>query len=289
MYFIAILAVLALMQYRRSLFLQLQNDKWYEAFCNKLQVLAPNSHVAMLVAVLLPSLVVWLVLVTLGDTLWGLTALIIAIVVLIYSLGRGDYSSRFMQYRKAWEHNEPEKIPAILQAVEPQYVPHVEAGMAEYHVAARQVFIHAAFTRLFVVLFWFALAGPAAALLYRLLRLYQQDSEDSLAAMLIAIMEWPAVRVFGISVAFLGNFSSALGVWMSTALDVGLSARRVLCEVTLAALDLDMQWQSNEFVANHSFEQLSSMAQSETMTIEHLVKRCLVFAIVCIAIIHIVI
>lgn len=289
MYFVAILIVLALMQYKRDIFERLQDDSWFDKLCQQLHLAMPGSNASMLVAVLLPCAVLWLFLLLLGDSLWGLTGLAACVLVLIYAFGRGDFSSRFEQYSQAWQNSEPEKIPAILQAIDPQYAPHVQADLPELHIAARRIFIYGAFTRLFVVLFWFALAGPVAALLYRLLRLYNREAEQQLASLLIAVMEWPVVRVFGISAALLGNFSSALGVWTATALNAGLSARRILCEVSLAALDLDMLWQDDGYISRHSPQQLAAQAREETIAIERLVKRCLVFAVVGIAIVHIVI
>lgn len=289
MYFIAILIVLALLQYRSEWIMHLQNDNLFAGLCRHWASLVPaGSNPHLLLSVLTPVLLLGLLLALFGKMLWGLPGLLLALLTLAYALGRGDYSSRFGQYRQAWLDDAPQRIPAILQALDPQQAIHANATAAELHVQARCTFIYSAFTRLFVVLFWFALAGPMLALLYRLLRLYAAAHASSTASLLIAALEWPVVRVFGITVALLGNFSSTLAVWLASALNTGMSARRILHELCLAALGQDMQWQQPRFLRSQTPAQQAASAQAEITAIEVLLKRCLVFAVVVIALLHVI-
>src|SRR5690606_12365036 len=67
----------------------------------------------------------------------------------------------------------------------------------------------------FAVLFWFMLLGAPGALLYRC-------SERVAAAggggWLLALLEWPALRAFGLLTALAGRPGRALGVWLETRL-----------------------------------------------------------------------
>jgi len=65
-----------------------------------------------------------------------------------------------------------------------------------------------------VVIFWFFLLGAPAALAYRLLALHGDlglDSDDRRAVKWLWLMEWLPVRLLGITLGLVGNFSQAAG------------------------------------------------------------------------------
>lgn len=287
MYFISILIVLALMQYRRDSFSVIQRDGWFYRLLQLVARKTDGNDYSVIFTVLLPCILLALLLFLTGKWLWGLAELLICIVILVYSIGRGEYIGRFEDYIEAWQTGQTARIPSILQALDKHYVPHMGDDAPDMHVAARRVFVYSAFTRLFVVLFWFSFLGPVAALLYRLLRLHYDHDKNAMAHLLITVMEWPVVRVFGISVALLGNFSAAFSIWLATLLDVGLSASKVIHQITLAALNQDLHWQDKNRVYLSHVDDRASMAIQEIADIRQLLKRCLVFAVVVIAFLHI--
>src|SRR5690606_9202335 len=83
-------------------------------------------------------------------------------------------------------------------------------SLTEQHILARRLFIYHAFSRLFVVLFWFALLGPVAALFYRLNKLYP-NKQNAFVATAKRYIEWPCARLFVFSLALLGNFPAVKG------------------------------------------------------------------------------
>lgn len=66
----------------------------------------------------------------------------------------------------------------------------------------------------FPVIFWFAVLGAPGALLYRLLCLYRQHAAGEVDGVrldrLLAILEWLPLRLFGLSLALVGNWQATM-------------------------------------------------------------------------------
>lgn len=106
-----------------------------------------------------------------------------------------------------------------------------------------------AMERLFVVFFWFVIAGPIGALLYRLVRLYfsasksEQDPDVKEGRALITLswlLEWPVVRLLGLSFAITGNFMSCMQRWRHSLLCFKTPSDQVLGNAVGGALDIDV-------------------------------------------------
>lgn len=288
MSFIAILIALGLLQYWGTAS-PLHNDEWFNQWQQFGLKISAQPWVQLAVVVFIPVLLLCLVMLLFGQWLWGLVELAIAVVVLMYSFGRGEFNQRLEEYNQCWRDGNYEKLPVVIQAVDPEYIPHVEEGLPRTHIAARDGFIYAGFTRLFVVLFWFVLLGPAGALAYRLLRLFQQQQDSAPLQLLRSIMEWPAGRLFGLTMAFVGNFGSAMASWFSSVMNVGMTTRQVIHANALAALEQNMNWLTGKFAETYSLEQQGKLARAEVRDIQQLLTRSLAFAVVAIAIYQIII
>ena len=69
----------------------IQRDTWLDGLYARLSGIA-DYRVRLAVMILLPVLLVMLIEALLGGVLWGLALLLFYIAVLLYSLGRGDFS-----------------------------------------------------------------------------------------------------------------------------------------------------------------------------------------------------
>lgn len=283
MHFISILIVLVILQYRRSWIARVQNDSWFFSLQNRFDQQAALK--SFLISIVLPVAGLALLLTLLHSVLWGFLDLVLSVVVLMYALGRGHYISLYNAYQAAWQAQDNQQIIAVLQTLEPAYTP--ADSHTGLHTDARYLFIHHAFTRLFVVLFWFALAGPVAALLYRLVILTEPQN-NSYAKTVANIMEWPVARLFSFSAALLGNFSAAFAQCKLFLLDTQKNSSALIHDVALAALNQDMQWQSSRFVVENDETQIADKAISEIQAIRQLIHRCTVFAVVFIAVFYVV-
>lgn len=285
MHFVSILIVLLILKYRRRTLHAVQNDRWFYALAG--ESAGTSSGLAVFMGgIVLPCLVLSVLLLLLHNVFWGLPDLLLSVLVLMYSLGRGRYISLYDAYRAAWQQQDAEKIGQVLQQLQAGYQP--AADVTSLHMDARYLFIYNAFTRLFVVLFWFALTGPVTALLYRLSRLLLQRVENPYALLLVNTMEWPVARLFALSAALLGNFSAAFARCKRGTFTMQQPNAAMIHEISLAALGQDMQWQCSRFVVENSEDDIAEKAIAEISAVQQLIHRCMIIAVVLIAVFHIV-
>jgi AmpE protein len=123
----------------------------------------PAMIPVVLLAVLL-VLPVYLVIFILGGTLAGFTYLILAIVVLFFSLGPRDIGEEVAEYCKALESQDEAEIQIAAKAIVEGDVP---TDARERIQRVEESVCVQANNRLFAVVFWFVLLGPLAAWAYR--------------------------------------------------------------------------------------------------------------------------
>jgi len=188
--------------------------------------------------VLLPVALLALLLLVLEPVAYGLLALPVHLLVVIYSLGRGDLLAGLGPFRDAWRRSD-------LQAAE--------------HVAERDLSISAdsgeqllervqghllwqAYQSFFAVIFWYFLLGPVAALAYRLLALATENSKNPLVAeragQLRHAFDWLPVRLLAASFALVGNFVAVGRVMLHELLSWDISAAQLVEKVGLVAAEI---------------------------------------------------
>ncbi|SDL71028.1 regulatory signaling modulator protein AmpE [Pseudomonas indica] len=185
--------------------------------------------------VLLPVLVLGLVLWMLEPVAYGWLALPVHLLVVIYSLGRGDVLAALGPFRDAWRRGD---------------------SQAAYHVAERDLALDAseggalllrvqgyllwqAYQSFFAVIFWYALLGPMAALAYRLLALTAEHSQEPAlrerAVQLRHGFDWVPVRLLAASFALVGNFVAVSRALLHELLSWDVSAARLVIDAGRAA------------------------------------------------------
>ncbi|MDO7897343.1 regulatory signaling modulator protein AmpE [Pseudomonas citrulli] len=189
----------------------------------------------LVVLVLLPVALLALLLWVLEPVAYGLLALPVHLLVVIYSLGRGDLLADLGPFRDAWRRED-------LQAAA--------------HVAKRDLGIEAddgdqllervqghllwqAYQSFFAVIFWYFLLGPVAALSYRLLALAAEHSQNpgvaERAGQLRHAFDWVPVRLLAASFALVGNFVAVSRVMLHELLNWNISAADLIDKVGLVA------------------------------------------------------
>lgn len=147
------------------------------------------------ILVLAPVALLVLLLHVLEPVAYGLLALPVHLLVLVYSLGRGDVKAALGPFRDAWRRGDDQ---AALHVAER------DLGLAadDPQRLIKQVQGHLlwqAYQSFFAVIFWYFLLGPGAALAYRLLALTMDHSRQpalqTLAGQLRHAMDWLPVRV----------------------------------------------------------------------------------------------
>ena len=213
--------------------------------------------VAILTVILvLPVLVV---VFGLGDALFGFPYLLLAIIVLFFSLGPKDIGEEVDEYCAALEAEDEEEILKTAKALTEKELP---SDPLERIVKVEEAVCVQANNRLFAVIFWFVLLGPIGAWSYRVTDLirrravFNASSDDDIhkttdmvleaAGQLHGWLAWIPARLTAIGYAMAGSFEGALSAWRT--LD-GASAKTqsehseaLLARVGIGALAL----QSNE-------------------------------------------
>ncbi|MFP3496371.1 regulatory signaling modulator protein AmpE [Pseudomonas sp. SIMBA_059] len=192
----------------------------------------------LLLLVLLPVLLLALLLLVLEPVAYGLLALPVHLLVVIYSLGRGDLLAQLGPFRDAWRRGD-------LQAAEHVAERDLNIGADSGEQLLERVQGHLlwqAYQSFFAVIFWYFLLGPVAALAYRLLALADEYSQNPLVAeragQLRHAFDWVPVRLLAASFALVGNFVAVSRVMLHELLNWDISAAQLLEKVGLVAAEI---------------------------------------------------
>ncbi|MCL8298838.1 regulatory signaling modulator protein AmpE [Pseudomonas mosselii] len=190
------------------------------------------------ILVLAPVALLVLLLHVLEPVAYGLLALPVHLLVLVYSLGRGDVKAALGPFRDAWRRGDDQAALHVaerdlgLAADDPQRLIKQVQGRLLWQ----------AYQSFFAVIFWYFLLGPGAALAYRLLALTMDHSRQpalqTLAGQLRHAMDWLPVRVMTVSFALVGNFVAVTRVMLHELLDWHVSAGHLVAKVGRVADDI---------------------------------------------------
>jgi AmpE protein len=160
----------------------------------------------------------------LGDVWFGFPYLILAVVVLFFSLGPKDIGEDVQEYCRAVEADDIERIVSTAKAITEADVP--DDAPQRIRMVEQSVCVQAN-NRLFAVVFWFVLLGPVGAWGYRVTDLvrrravYNAMRDDSAGdASIVEASEtlhgwlaWVPARLTAIGYAMAGSFDGALTAW----------------------------------------------------------------------------
>src|SRR5471032_34851 len=188
--------------------------------------------------VLLPVLLLALILWVLGSVAYGWLALPVHLLVLIYSLGRGDLLAALGPFRDACRRGDEEA--AVLVAERDLGV--VADDGERLLEGVQGYLLWQAYQSFFAVIFWYFLLGPVAALAYRILALASEYSQNpqvaERAGQLRHAFDWVPVRLLAASFALVGNFVAVGRVMLHELLSWDISAAQLVEKVGLAAAEI---------------------------------------------------
>ncbi|MFG9252680.1 1,6-anhydro-N-acetylmuramyl-L-alanine amidase AmpD [Pseudomonas aeruginosa] len=198
-----------------------------------------RSWLGLLLAVVLPLLPLALLLTLLQPLAYGWLSLPLHLLVVVYSLGRGDVMADLGPFRDAWRREEAqaafhvaERDLGILGGSESDLI-----GRVHGHL------LWQGYQSFFAVIFWYALLGPVAALAYRLLALAlehaRQPALREQAARVRHILDWLPVRALVLSFALVGNFLAVIRVLLHWLLAWDISAAALLGKAGRVASDVE--------------------------------------------------
>lgn len=220
---------------------RLQCDGGWVRELNKLEAspkLAKNPWWVLIILILLPVILLGLLLVVLDPVAYGLLALPVHLVVLIFSLGRGDLLADLGPFRDAWRRGD---LQAAAHVAERDISVRAENGEQLLdHVQAHLLW--QAYQSFFAVIFWYFLLGPVAALSYRLLALAVEHGKNpelvEHAQQMRHAFDWLPVRLLAASFALVGNFAAVSRVMLHELLSWEISAAQLINKAGCAAAEL---------------------------------------------------
>ncbi len=197
--------------------------------------------------------------IALGDTLFGFPHLVLAVVVLFFSLGPNDIGEDVNEYCSALEEGDEERIEQTAKTLVENNLP--DSPLERIRCVEEAVCIQAN-NRLFAVIFWFVLLGPLGPLgawayrvtdLVRRRAVFQAGRGEGDVAQITPLRDaavalhgwlaWIPARLTAIGYAVAGHFDAALAAWRSgTEAATGTTSEnseRLLARVGTAALALE--------------------------------------------------
>lgn len=211
--FLSILVAWALMRWHGPIE-PLQRDRWLARWSQWISAqLSPLPPVARALVVCgLPCLLVAAIGWTLAPWLGGVVYFAFGLLVLLYSLGRGNMHAQLDAYLERWSRGD---LEAAYRAAEATM--HIDArarvdDVVSLHARVRKAVLYTALVRWFAVVFWFYLLGPAAGLFYRLVQLHVAKDAAPLQKVLFWL-EWLPVRLLGLAFAITGHFAAMMRIW----------------------------------------------------------------------------
>jgi AmpE protein len=179
-----------------------------------------------LILVGIPVAIAALLFWQLHDWIWGMGWMVGALLVLTYSIGVStlDYA--------VTEHSMWLRKQQLSGTVE---------ELAEKHQSAVKNFVYDEFSKVYPVLFWFMLLGPAGALLYSLSRQYSafdalSEGDRRIADTVVHTLEWLPARITGFAFGVVGVFTHSTRRLVDSLLDWDMPAKNLLFDLAELAV-----------------------------------------------------
>jgi AmpE protein len=228
-----------LIDYAAWLWQRMGMERWFGSSYGVALALAPG-----VLAVGLIQLILWS---GEGFIIW-IVKLAFAVAVLIVSIGVRGLQPELENYRSALERNDSEAAYLHVRHLLPEGPP---ANADELNRRLIEVMLIRNNERLLAILFWFALAGPVGAVLYRsvcqLKGARQSGNVTSpgfhgAVLRVHAVFDWIPARITGVCYAIIGSFVESMQQWRAGTRewggDIYAGNRLVLINSGLGALRL---------------------------------------------------
>ena len=193
-------------------------DGWFRFGAARMRAVpAPLAFPVAFLVVLLPALPVAWVAWAFHDVLAGLPYIAFATVVLFFSLGPRDLLAQVDDWLEARARDDRAAADDIAQRIcETDLAPHSEGERG-----LEATILVQGNHRIFGVVFWFMLLGPAGAWGYRVADLFrrhvhrtgQGGAATGASELLFGIVTWLPARALALSYAVAGSFDDAFEDW----------------------------------------------------------------------------
>lgn len=257
MTFVAIIAVFVLVQYWGTAE-AFHHDGWFRTWMKTTRKWFPQAGLQVFAQVFLPVLGLWLLL-SLLKTSWVWLYFLVSIPLLLYSLGRGNYTEWLEGYCDAYHRNDNEVACDYAERLGVDIESCADWPSLHEQVLRRAGYL--GFERWFAAIFWFVILGAVGSVLYRLASLAshgngQADDVKVLCARLCWLLEWPVVRLLGLTFALTGNFVGCIDYWKQCLLTTDVSTEKVMETCIHGSLNVNSRELSSQGITEQEIEAL---------------------------------
>ncbi|MDZ7784478.1 MAG: regulatory signaling modulator protein AmpE [Halioglobus sp.] len=254
-----------------------QRDDWFYAWLSRLSARGLEGAAGLALAVLAPSLLVLWLLHLIEGVLFGLFWIVLATVLLLYAMGRGDFDEFMARYRHFCAAGDFQGgWLAMSAALDLRDAP-APSSPAEAHEVVQRAFFYEACQRWFAVVFYFFLLGPAGALAYRLLHLCRGYFNETPLQSCLFIADWLPGRLLAATFVLAGDFVRSRDILLSGLGEGSRPAATLLFQVGRAAL--------GSTAANADEAAFASAAAAENAATRGLISRSAVAWVALIALV----
>lgn len=229
------------------------DDRWFFSFRDWLSGQMhrqPGSQrrwwLFLALLLLVPTLLLALLLLMLDGVALGLPVFLIHLFVLLTLFGHSNIAEVTARYLQFWRAANYESALQQLQ----QHWHQVSLDNCDNHEQLHEEFcrflVADFFQRVFAVVFWYLLLGPAGALFYHLVLQCRDRAwsnagteETELIARLAYLLEWVPARLLAVTFALTGDFVAAFERLRATIFDRDRSAVSLVHSCVLAAINAD--------------------------------------------------
>ena len=216
---------------------RVQSDDWMRRWQQRVSSwnLRPVGHLVMTV---LPGLLLaQLLLDALYPMFFGLLWIVLAVILLLYAMGRGDFHQIMEQYRSRCRAGDFEgAYLGTLSQLPWTGVTENRQSLQQVHVLVQRSFFYEGYQRWFPVLLYFVLLGPVGALAYRLLQLCRDEFELELADRVMLAADWVPSRLLAATFTLAGDFGGSRDELFRALPDFTMAPTELLFNVGMAAL-----------------------------------------------------
>ena len=220
----------------------LRHWRWfnlYQRWLSHSRISRLPSFVLFLLSVLPATFLVALMNYFLNGWFYGVLKILFGIAILLYCLGPKNIWVQ--SYRCINQlHKEDPKI--AVDCIQAEFgIGSIDTSQQFHQAFTRAIFI-AGYQRVFAVVFWFVLLGPAGAVLYRSITLMSEESPLGLtytAKQIQQLLDWIPIRILTFIFALGGHFTRVITCWKKSVLKGPETNDAMLAECGMAALDVE--------------------------------------------------
>jgi AmpE protein len=262
-------------RYTDSMIRGMQNLTWREGPIGVLIVILP---VVLLVALLQFTLDYQ----TSINKLWLLLELLFSVVVLIYCMGPKDPIRMVDEYMNAMERGDIRSAQAQAEHLLGQVI---TEPVEEYAARLKEILLLRINDNIIGPLFWFVLAGPVGAILFRLsceLRLrfsYITGGFATASHDLYLILTWLPARITALGYAFAGSFVDTVANWQHVSDLWATDSEKFLVRSGLGSVG-DVQDEDEEFSALQSLANVLAMVKRTVLILIVLLASMIIVGLI---------